>query len=182
MGVPPTRQRKAALLEELQRKIGTARAVYLLDFARLNTKRESRIRRMMKQVNAEYMVAKNTLLKLALSRHNIPIPQNGVFSGPTALVISYEDPLKPLKTIQQVIKEGDGIPVLKSAFLEGNYFTRAELKPLEKYQSRSEVIAETIGALQGVLVSIVSVLSAIPAEAVGTLEAIAEKRTAGGAS
>jgi large subunit ribosomal protein L10 len=174
--------RKEAILADLQQKVAKAKAIYLLDFVKLNTKREFEIRRKMKQAQAEYLVIKNTLLRRALTENRIAFPGNGSFTGNTALILSYTDPLSPLKAIHQIVKEGDGIPALKSAFLEGRFFIKGDLDSLKRFNSRAEVIAETMGALQGVLVGLIGVLSAIPASAVGTLQAIHEKKTVGGAS
>jgi large subunit ribosomal protein L10 len=176
------RKRKEAIVASLQQKVSTAKAIYLVDFAKLNTKREFEIRRKLKQAQAEYLVVKNTLLSRALAEAKMPTPGNGSLTGNTALILTYTDPLSPLKTINKIIKEGDGVPALKSAFLEGRFFLKGDLKPLERFNSKAEVIAETIGAVQGILVSLISVLSAIPATTVGTLEAICEKKTSGGAS
>lgn len=180
--MPLTKSRKQSLVTELQDKIAKAKGVYLLDFTNLKTQFELQIRRKLKQLGAEYRVTKNTLLRIALSNSKLSIPENGSLAGSTALVLSYDDPLKPLSAILEVMKQGDGIPSLKSAFLEKDYFTKAELKPFEKFNSRAEIVAETIGVLQGLLVSLVGVLSALPGATVGTLEAIIEKKTSGGAS
>jgi len=67
----PNRQRKIEAVNALQEKLQAAKAFFFTDYRGLTHKQLEDLRKSLKKVSAEFIVAKNTLLKLAIHKLRI---------------------------------------------------------------------------------------------------------------
>ena len=81
-----------------------AKSVYFTDFHGLDVEKITELRKSFHDQDVEYKVAKNTLLKIAISENSIE-GIDGVFSGSTAIAVSYNEPSVPAKIIKSFNKK-----------------------------------------------------------------------------
>lgn len=149
-------EKKVALVQQLKDKFSRAKSVVFTNYTGLSVPEVQELRSKLQEQKADYTVAKNTLTKRALKEQ---ISQEIELEGPTATLISYEDPLAPIKTLFQYIKEKE-IPTVKSGIFEGVLLDTVEITELSKIPSREALLGKFVGILNMPLVNFVGVLQA----------------------
>lgn len=159
-----TRTKKQEIVDELLEKFRKASGVYLVDFTGITVEEAIELRRSFRKVGVDYQVAKNTLIKRALSEiEDINIPDEKFF-GPSGVAFGYDDPVAPSKVIYDFFKEHEK-PVLKVASIEGQIYDGSQLKDITKLPTREDMIAGIVGSLHAPTSGIVRSLSS-PAEGI----------------
>lgn len=171
-----TRTVKAAEIEKLQQALGSARGVAFVNFAGLSVKEVTALRRACRAAGVTYLVAKKTLLRLALDR----VPHDAAFDardlpGGVAAVCGMTDEVAAAQTIQGFAKDHPALTFV-GGLLPGRagwqFMTAAEVAAVAALPGRQELLARLVGtlaaplrglagALSGQLRSLVQVLSAI---------------------
>lgn len=156
-------EKKIQIVENLKEKLAKARGVVLTDYQGLSVPEVEGLRRGLQEVKADYQIVKNTLLKLALDKSSKFPPerragavQGSKFVGPTAIILSYEDEIKPLKALYNFAKEHEALQV-KGGFFEGFWLVGEKLKEIASLPSREILLAKVIGMIQSPISRLVSV-------------------------
>ena len=76
-------------VKELTDKLSRAKSIYFTDYLGLNVSDVTSLRKKFFDSNVEYLVVKNTLLKIASDQNKISLGDE-MFSGSTAIAISYD--------------------------------------------------------------------------------------------
>ena len=132
---------------ELADKLKEAKLVLLTDYRGINVEDVTNLRTELRNAKAEYKVIKNNIIKRALDA-NGESALDSLLEGPTALVMSEEDYLEPLKVIYGFSKENDFYKI-KGGIIEGKVVSVEELITLAKLPSRQELLGMLAGALLG---------------------------------
>ena len=106
------------------------------------------LKKNLKEVGANMTIVKNTLLKRAgedakLSKDAF---NDEVLSGPTAIVMTEEDPIAPLQVLAKFTKDNE-IPQFKVGVVEGNFRDKESLITLSKLPSKEILVGQAIGAI-----------------------------------
>lgn len=139
------RERKEAIVASLAQKAERAKAFVFTNPSGMTHKQLENLKRGLRAVEAELVITKNTLLRLALKNEAL---KN--LSGQTATVFSFGDPLAALKEIAKTIKALN-LPTLKLGFFEGRTLTAEELTKLSLLPSSDVLLAKLVGNLQAPL-------------------------------
>src|SRR5258708_16183424 len=91
-------QAKAEKIEELAEKLKHATMTILVQTQGLKVKDMNDLRNKMRAAKLEFLVAKNTLLRIATERNNMTEVDKGIFNGPTAGSFVYEDEVAAANT------------------------------------------------------------------------------------
>ncbi|MFN2355519.1 MAG: 50S ribosomal protein L10, partial [Desulfopila sp.] len=83
------------------------------------------------------------------------------FTGTTAVVMAYDDPVGPAKALADFAKDHEKF-ILRSAVLEGEKLGPKELESLAKLPSKEVLLGQLLTVLNGVPQGLVQVLSAVP--------------------
>src|SRR3989344_7220487 len=99
-------QKKSDAIADIGEKIGRAKAFFLTDFKGLTHKQLEELRKNLKKVDAEYVIAKNTLLKKSLESSNNKNKESMYDSlkNSTAALFAYGDELSAIKTVYDFAK------------------------------------------------------------------------------
>ncbi|MDX1746597.1 MAG: 50S ribosomal protein L10, partial [Halobacteriales archaeon] len=111
------RSAKEAFVTDFRERLERAPVMYLTDFTGLDVKSMTVLRQKLKENGAEYLVAKNRLVGLALADTDMP-DLSSALMGPTGIVFGYEDAVGPAKALTEFAKEHDDRPVFKLGVLE----------------------------------------------------------------
>ena len=139
--------KKQAQVEELAKELKEAKVVLLTDYRGITVTDVTKLRADLRNVNAEYKVIKNNIVKRALDA-NGETELDSALEGPVALVIGKEDYLEPSKVIYNFTKDHDFYKI-KGGVIEGKVMTAEEIIILAKLPSRQELLAKLAGALLG---------------------------------
>lgn len=142
-------EKKIQIVENLKEKLSQAKGVVLTDYQGLSVPEVEALRKSLQEAGANYQVVKNTLLNLALK-------ENAKIAGPTAVVLSYEDEIEPLKALYDFAKEHEALKV-KGGFFEGTFLAEEKLKEIAALPGREVLLAKVAGMLQSPISRLVGV-------------------------
>lgn len=167
---------KSLFVQNLTEEIKASSAVVLIDYAGLSVKMQQDLKERLSEVNAKMAVVKNTLFKLAATEAKSPseVYEDTAISGPTALIMSEDDPIAVLQVVSKFSKEFD-IPNLKVGIVEGSFENQENLVALSKLPSKDILYAQVVGAIGGPLYGIVGTLQANMTKLVYILDQASKK-------
>jgi large subunit ribosomal protein L10 len=134
------------------------------------------LRRKLRESDIEYQVVKNTLLVRAAEDTDVALIKD-YFKGPSAVAISYEDPVAPAKVLTQFAKDNDKLEI-KVGVLNGKVLDVNAIKALATLPSREVLLAQFLAVLNAVPTSFVRAMAEIPRSLVNVLTAIKDQKEA----
>lgn len=175
-----TKAQKQETVTALVGRLQRSSTVYLADFTGLNVAKATDLRRKLRAAGVDYVVVKNTLARRALDAAAVPELASHL-SGPTALVLAGRDPVGAAKVLTDFAREHEK-PAIKAGLVDGKAVSAAQVKRLAALPSKTELLAQLGGALQGPMAGFVGAMHGLLQMTVGALEALRNQRAAGGAS
>ena len=176
------KKQKTDFIKKLESELKDVQSVILVNYSGLSVGNQEELKKRLREVDARFLVAKNTLFKIASQNLKFPkdLVEEGVIKGQNALVLADDDPIAPLKIIADFAKEfvnaeGKPIPQIKVGVVEGGFQDKPQLDILTKLGSKSAVSANTLGILASPLYGLVGTLEAKMQELIFTLQAASEK-------
>ena len=169
-------ERKKQITADLHQRFERAKVVILTDYKGLNVGAITELRRRLKEVDVEYQVVKNSLMERAAADTGVDLIREH-FTGPSAIALSYDDPVAPAKVLSQFAKENAKLEI-RVGLLNGRTLAPADIKALADLPSRDVLLAQVLGAFNAVPASLVRVLAAVPVQMLNVLNAIKEKKAA----
>jgi large subunit ribosomal protein L10 len=152
---------------------GAGGSFFVVNYQGLKAGHTGKLRRAVREKGGEIVVAKNTLIRKAMSDLGLPAIEG--LSGPSAVVI-FSDPAGVAKALKEFARTNDkGIPTLKSGVLSGQALTGQQVETLASLPSQKELQAELVGVLSAPMSNLVGVLGAKAQELVGILDAQVQK-------
>lgn len=166
------KQEKTVIIDKLSKDFKEAKSISLIDFAGMNIVGQQDLKKKLKEAKAKMVVAKNTLIKLALTEAKLPKEATDakVLSGQTAVVIGNEDPVSPIQIIGKVASESENLK-FKAGILEGEFQDKENMISISKLPSKEILVGQTVGSIAGPMYTLISNLEATVQELLGTLAA-----------
>jgi large subunit ribosomal protein L10 len=165
---------KKQIVEDLAERFAKANLVILTDYKGLDVPVMSDLRRKLKQAGVDYKVVKNTMMVRASENTPIAVLQS-LFQGPSAVAISYQDPVAPAKILTKFAEDSKHLKI-RAGVLNGKLIDLAGVKALAALPAREVLLAQLLSVMVGVPTSFVRVLSGVPRGLLNVLNAIKEKK------
>jgi len=153
-------QKKEAVAE-LQGKFERANSVIVADYRGLGVEAVNALRAKLRAEGGgeyEYRVVKNSVLRRAEQGSTME-PLQEHFQGPTAVALSFGDPVGLARTLVDYAKEHPAFEV-KGGVLDGRAIDSQEIATLASLPSLEELRARLVGLLQAPAQKIAAVLQA----------------------
>lgn len=166
---------KVQVVADLRKKFEGVRAAFVAEYRGINVEELTKLRRLLKDTSADFRVTKNTLVRLALKGTDKE-PLIEFLEGPTAIALSYEDPVVTAGVLARFAKEQPYLR-LKAGVLGGKVINLEEIKALSEIPPREVLLGRLVGLLKATSWNLVYVLGGIQRKFIGTLEAIKTKKT-----
>lgn len=162
---------KKAVVAALEEQLKNAQSGVLVDYSGITVEQDTALRNKLRAAGVQYSVVKNTMVRRALDESGLN-ELDGVLHGNTALAIGVDDPIIPIRTISDAIKDmgNDTKFHIKAAFLEGKILSEDEIAQMAKLSSKRDLIAQVLGVMQAPIVSLAAVVAAIVESKGGTGE------------
>lgn len=169
-------EEKKKIVEQIEKKLEDACLVVFTDYRGLTVDEMTDLRNRLRVPGVEYKVLKNTMTEFALKNQGLEdaIPR---LAGPNAVLFSQEDPVGPVKSIFEFIKQYKKLEV-KIGILEGQMLEAEKLKDLAELPPREVLIARVLGTMQAPITSLVYVLNANLTGLARAIEQIREQKAA----
>jgi large subunit ribosomal protein L10 len=169
---------KVAEVEALEKSLSASSIVILTDYRGLTVTEIGTLRTRLREASLEYRVAKNTLLNRAAEQAGVA-GLAPFLSGPTAVIFGKDDPGVPARLLQEFIRQYRKLEI-KGGVVEGQALNPAGVQSLATLPTRMELLARVVGAIQGPLRALATVLSGPARGLVTALEAVRKQREEAG--
>ena len=171
--VSKNRQKKENIISELSEKINRSKGLIFANYQGLTHKQLEGLKKSLKALNAELVVTKNTLFKIALENSKFKIQDDLV--NPTAALFVYDDVIAPLKQLAKTIKTL-GLPSIKFGILDNQALTSDQLLKLAVLPSAEALLAQVVIGLKSPIFGLHRALNFNLQKLVITLDDIASKK------
>lgn len=167
---------KKELVERLAKAFSESEISILIDYKGLDVLKMTELRALLRNEGVQLEVVKNTLLDRASEGTDAALMKE-FYKGPSAIVLSKDDPVAPAKILVKFAKDNDKLEI-KAGTLSGKLLDIDEIKQLAKMASREELLGQLVYTLNAVPTSLVNVLSGVPRNFVNVLNAIKDEKEA----
>lgn len=170
-----TREQKEADVKALAEAFSGNKIAVLTDYRGLDVPSISDLRGRLREENISYKVAKNTLIKVAITKSSLKDADTSVFTGPMAIAFG-QDEAQTCKIIADFAKDNENLEILGALDETGNILSREEVLALAKLPSREVLTAQVVGTIAAPLSGFVRVLNGNITQLLYALNAIQEKK------
>jgi len=167
---------KKQFVQELKARLEKSAVVILTDYKGLDVEAMTELRAKLREAQVEYQVIKNTMLRLASEGTGAEAIKDS-FVGPSAIAMSYEDPVAPAKILTAFAKDHDKLEI-KIGVLDGRVLDVSAIKALADLPSREQLLATVLSAMNAVPTALVTALNDVPRRMVNVLQAIKDQKEA----
>jgi large subunit ribosomal protein L10 len=164
------RQKKEQVVAELEEKLKKLDSMFLAEYSGMSVAQTTKLRREFRNVDVEFNVVKNSLLRIASAGTKAEVLKDKFF-GPNAIICIGKDPSAAAKIIAGVAKEMPNLKV-KAGYLGTKVITTEDILKLATLPSKDQLVSQLLGLLQGMPQRLVYVLSGNLNKLVWTLSAI----------
>lgn len=167
--------KKVDTVKDLTQKVEKANSITFFEYSKIGANPLNDLRNKAKEISGEIVIAKNTLVKIALGDKKA---KDEDLQGQTAVLFSFGDGVSPLKALFDFAKKFDAIKV-KGAFIEGKYFEAAKVSQISTLPSKNELVGKVLSGFKNPLYGFVNVLNGSKSKFVYALSAIAKQKGVG---
>jgi large subunit ribosomal protein L10 len=169
---------KLDIVKDLKERLQDAKAIVLVDYKGINIEEVNQLRNRFRNEKVDYLVQKNTLIKIALNDLGIQ-SLDEYLVGPTALAICKSDEVAParvvIKFLKEVMEEKE-FPKFKAGYVSGNLLDASQMMVLAKLPSREELLAKLLGSAQAPISRLLGVTQGIIRKFVYAVDAVAKNK------
>lgn len=148
---------KVEVVKEISDKLKKAQSAVLVDYRGLNVEEVTEFRAIARNAGVDYKIYKNTMMRFAVKEAGLEGLMDHLV-GPTALALSYEDPVSAAKIITEFTKKHKAMEV-KAGMVDGKVLNVNGVKDLAELPPKEVLIAQVLGGLNSPISGLVNVLN-----------------------
>ena len=167
---------KKKIVEDLRDQFSRSKVLIVTDYKGLNVETMTELRRILRESQVDYQVVKNTMLIRAAETTNVDAIKD-YFKGPSAIALSFEDPVAPAKILTEFAKKNEKLEI-KAGIMEDKVLDLASIKALAALPSRESLLSQMLSVMVGVPTGFVRVLNGVPQQFMNVLLAIKDQKEA----
>ena len=173
------RAEKVANVEALTGDFAKAAVAVLAEYRGLTALQMNKLRRVVREADGRCRVTKNRLAKRAIGDGRYA-SLGGMFTGPTALIIGFKDPIAIAKIVVKLSEEMPKFQI-KGALLDGQIVPAAGVKALADLPPKEVVLGQLLGLLQAPATQLLRTLNEPGAQLARLVDALAKRADVGAA-
>ena len=167
---------KKKIVQDLNERFSKAAVVIVTDYKGLDVAAINDLRRRLRKEEIEYQVVKNSLMVRASQETDVALIKE-MFKGPSAVAMSYSDPIAPAKVLTEFAKDHD-VFAIKVGVMDGKILELNDIKALSALPSREILLGTLASVLNNVPTGFVRVIAEIPRSLLNVLQAIKDQKEA----
>lgn len=142
---------KKAFVADLNGKIASSLAGVVVSYNGISVEADTKLRKELREAGVEYMVVKNTMLRLAVKGTQYEALAD-LFKGDTAIALSAEDPAAAARILCK-FADGDKTKrfAVKGGFCDGQVLDAEGVKGLSTMPNREGLLSMVAGSLNGII-------------------------------
>lgn len=169
------KEQKKQIVDTLVKNLDNKKVSIFVNAEGLKVKDAESLRKEFFKKNIGFIVAKKTLLSLALSKHGVDVDLKPV-RGLLGIAFGYEDEVTPAKIINDFSKKIEAIKIF-GGLIGDNFITGSQVKTVASLPDKDSMRALTIGTIQAPISSFVRVLQGNARNLVYILNQIATSKS-----
>ena len=169
-------EQKQQIADDLRDRFSKSVIIVVTDYKGLDVAAMNDLRRKLRAEEVEYQVVKNSLLIRASEDNDVALIKDH-FKGPSAIALSYDDPVAPAKVLAQFAKDNNKLEI-KVGVMNGQVLEADAIKALAKLPSREILLGQLLSALNAIPTSLVRTIAEVPRSFVNVLAAIRDQKEA----
>jgi large subunit ribosomal protein L10 len=174
--MPKTKISKRDDLAKLEAKIRDSKAVVFATYNALGVKETEGLRNQLRAENGEMIVAKKTLLNLALRATEIEGADAKSFDGQVVVLFSKTDEVLAAKLLKEFKKANKDKVEFAGGILEGKFIDKAGVIALADLPSKQQLLAQLVGTINAPVSGFVNVLAGNLRGLVNVMNAIKDSK------
>lgn len=171
-----TRDQKEQTVAELTEAFNSNKLAVMADYRGLDVPAISALRANLRENNARFTVAKNSLVKIALNNSHLNVEDTTMLVGPVGIAFS-KDEVGAAKIVFDFAKTNEALEIVGGIDEDGNALSRDDIVALAKLPSKEQLLAQAVGTIAAPLSGFVRVLNGNLSGLVYALKAIQEQKT-----
>ena len=170
-------EKNKEIVSGLKEKLSRAKSILFTDYLGIKSGDANLLRQKMKENDAEMVVAKNTLLKVAMSdqKNSGMTRAEKDLDGSTAAVISYSDPINAIKAFFDFTKTME-YPKVKSAVIDTDYFDADQVQVIKTIPTKQELLTRLVVNIKSPLNGFAKVLNGVQTKFVYAINEISKSK------
>ena len=169
-----TRKQKEKEINDLVDKLKRAKLAVLTGYQGITVFEMQELRSKLRELEADYKVAKNTLLKIALKKAGLNLDISE-YKIPLALAFSYKDEVSVPKEVYEFSKGSKALEIL-SGIMDEKLVSKDTIIKLATLPSKEELFSRIVYMLNYPLSGLVNILQGNTRKLVYVLKAISENK------
>jgi large subunit ribosomal protein L10 len=165
---------KVITVADLQQKLANAKSAIIVDYRGLTVAQITDLRRKLREVGGELVVAKNTLVARAIETDATIRALGEALNGPTAVVFGNDEVASPKVVL--AFAKNTGLPSVKGGLLSDRVLTIREIQALATIPGREVLSGQLVNLLAGGPQRLVWVLNGNLTKLAMMLEEIRKKK------
>jgi large subunit ribosomal protein L10 len=153
-----TRKQKEAVINDLVKSFDEASSVTFIDYTGLTVAGFNDLRAQLRKTKARLIIAKNTLVRLALAKSKRKELKLDDITGQMALAFAGEDEIAPAKIIYEFAKKEKKPQILKG-ILEMELLPKEKVVELAKLPAKPQMLGILVGTIAAPVSGFVNVLT-----------------------
>jgi large subunit ribosomal protein L10 len=167
---------KIETVSEIKKYLQECKSVFVTDYSGLNVEDITSLRKNLRENSVKYLVAKNTLLKIAARGTGF----EGIIDylkGQTAIAFGFDDPSVPAKILYDSFKAKER-PKIKAFIVDNKFYPGQEVVRLADLPPRDVLLSQIVAAVESPVSSIIGSIDAVFQDLIGTVDALAKSKGA----
>lgn len=164
---------KVEAVASIKKLFEESNSFFITDYQGLNVADITVLRRNLRESNIRYLVAKNTLLRLA-ARDAGKDGLDKYFEGPTAVAFAEDDPTVAAKILHDSYKDKE-LPRVKVFVVDDHTHQPEDVKRLADLPPKPILLSQLVAVVESPLTQLVGVFDGVFRELIGTIDALTEK-------
>ena len=169
-------EEKQQIAEDLRDRFSKSAIIVVTDYKGLDVAAMNDLRRKLRKEEIEYQVVKNSILIRASADNDGDLIKD-FFKGPSAVALSYDDPIAPAKVLAQFAKDHQQLEI-KVGVMNGRVLDATAIKALAQLPSKEVLLGQLLAALNAIPTSFVRTIAEVPRSFVNVLAAIKDQKEA----
>ena len=171
-----TKAFKQDKIEAMKENFSKAKVAVVTEYRGMSVEEITKLRRALQKEDADYMVTKNTLAKVASKGTQFEVLEE-VLKGPVAIAFGFKDEVAPAKVLKKFIKEAKKGEIIAAA-LDGKLLDAKETQVLADLPSKEELYAKMLGCINSPATCIAGAVNAVMSGLVRAMDQVAKQKSA----
>lgn len=153
------REQKAATIEALAAEIGSAEAVFAVDYRGISVAQAADLRAKLREADASFRIVKNSLTERAADQVGAE-SLKALLSGPTALTFVRGDAALAAKALADQARATQLLP-FKGGLMDGDVLDADQIRAISRLPSREVLYGQLVGIVASPISGLVRTLNAL---------------------